>query len=107
ALEHAYPLRVRAYGIRRGTGGAGRHAGGDGLRRELELLADGDISLLTERRRVAPRGFDGGGDGARGRNTLIRAGEERGLPTKVTLAARAGDRLRIESPGGGGWGAPG
>lgn len=104
ALEHAYPFRVRRYAIRRGTGGAGRHAGGDGLRRDLQLLADGDVSLLTERRRTAPRGLAGGADGAVGSNVLIRGGAERELPSKTTLAARAGDILSIRSPGGGGWG---
>jgi N-methylhydantoinase B len=104
ALEHAYPLRIREYSIRAGTGGTGRHPGGDGLRRDLELMADGDVSLLTERRRRAPRGLAGGQPGALGRNVLIRDGEERDLPSKATLAARAGDRLSIRSPGGGGWG---
>ncbi len=104
ALEHAYPFRVREYSIRRGTGGAGRHPGGDGLRRDIELGADGDVSLLTERRRTAPRGLNGGGDGALGRNTLIRDGQERALPSKATLSVRAGDILSIRSPGGGGWG---
>ena len=104
ALEHAYPFRVRRYAIRRDTGGAGRHPGGDGLRRDLELRADGDVSLLSERRRVAPRGLGGGDDGAPGRNVLIRDGEERTLPSKTTLSVRAGDVLSIRSPGGGGWG---
>jgi N-methylhydantoinase B len=105
ALEHAYPFRVREYSIRRGTGGAGRHPGGDGLRRDLELRTDGDVSLLTERRRVAPRGLAGGRDGAPGRNVLVRDGEESELPSKATLAVRAGDVLSLRSPGGGGWGA--
>jgi N-methylhydantoinase B len=105
ALEHAYPFRVQTYAIRRGTGGGGRHPGGDGLRRDLRLLADADVSLLTERRAVPPRGLAGGRDGAPGRNVLIRDGEERGLPTKATFTVRAGDVLSIRSPGGGGWGA--
>ncbi len=104
ALEHAYPFRVLAYAIRRGTGGAGQHPGGDGLRRDLRLLADGDISLLTERRRVPPRGLAGGEDGAPGANILIRDGREQALPTKTTRPVRAGDVLSIRSPGGGGWG---
>jgi N-methylhydantoinase B len=104
ALEHAYPLRVREYSIRAGTGGGGRHPGGDGLRRDLELMTDSDVSLLCERRRRAPRGLAGGEPGAPGRNVLIRDGEERDLPSKTTLSVRAGDRLSIRSPGGGGWG---
>jgi N-methylhydantoinase B len=104
ALEHAYPFRVRSYGIRRETGGSGRHRGGDGLRRDLELLADGDISLLTERRARAPQGLAGGGPGAPGRNVLVRDGEERDLPSKATLPARRGDMISLRSPGGGGWG---
>jgi N-methylhydantoinase B len=105
ALEHAYPFRVREYSIRRGTGGAGVHAGGDGLRRDLELQTDGDVSLLSERRRTAPRGSSGGGDGAVGRNILMRDGHEQELPSKTTISARAGDIISIRSPGGGGWGA--
>jgi N-methylhydantoinase B len=107
ALEHAYPFRVREYSIRRGTGGAGRHRGGDGLRRDLQLLAGGDVSLLTERRRLPPAGLAGGEDGAVGRNVLIRDGEEQELPGKVTLLVRAGDTVSLRSPGGGGWGDAG
>ncbi len=106
ALEHAYPFRIRHYALRRATGGAGRHPGGDGLRRDLQLLADCDVSLLTERRRSAPRGAAGGGDGARGRNVLIRDGQETELPAKATFSVRAGDIISLRSPGGGGWGAP-
>ncbi len=107
ALEYAYPLRVLRSEIRRGSGGAGRHPGGDGVRRELELLAPARISLLTERRRSGPYGLAGGEAGRPGRNVLVRDGAERELPAKGTVDGRAGDVLRIETPGGGGWGEPG
>jgi N-methylhydantoinase B len=107
ALEHAYPLRVRQYSLRIGSGGVGAHRGGDGVRRDIELLCDATVSVLTERRSSAPAGADGGGAGARGENVLIRAGEESALPAKVTFDARAGDILSIRSPGGGGWGESG
>ena len=102
ALELEFPLRVVEYAIRRGSGGAGAHAGGDGIVRELELLAPMELSLITERRRHAPRGAAGGDDGARGRNLLN--GEEVG--SKVRASLRPGDRVRIETPGGGGHGTP-
>ncbi|MGH7577380.1 MAG: hydantoinase B/oxoprolinase family protein [Longimicrobiales bacterium] len=104
AIEHAYPLRVRGYALRHGSGGRGHHPGGDGVRRDIELLTDSDVSLLTERRRFAPAGLAGGGDGAPGENVLIRGGAEQPLPGKVTLRLRAGDILSLRSPGGGGWG---
>ncbi|MEX0893491.1 MAG: hydantoinase B/oxoprolinase family protein [Gemmatimonadota bacterium] len=106
ALEHAYPVRVWRYEVRRGTGGTGRHPGGDGLRRDVELLADAEVSLLTERRTVPPRGLAGGGDGALGENRLLHGTKEEVLPGKVTFRAPAGSVLSIRSPGGGGWGTP-
>jgi N-methylhydantoinase B len=105
ALEHAYPFRVRRYEIRRGSGGRGLFAGGDGLRRDLELLADADVSLLTERRARGPAGLAGGEAGAPGENWLLRDGVEQRLPAKVTFRARAGDVISVRTPGGGGWGA--
>jgi N-methylhydantoinase B len=107
ALEHAYPLRVRRYELRRGSGGAGAHRGGDGIRRDIELLCDATVSLLTERRSTAPSGAAGGGSGAPGENVLIRDGVETRLPAKVTFDARRGDVVSIRSPGGGGFGEPG
>jgi N-methylhydantoinase B len=101
ALELAYPLRVERWHLRHGSGGAGEHRGGEGIVRELRVLEDGRLSVLAERRRNAPRGAHGGGDGARGR-TLVN-GEEQ--PPKTTLALRAGDLVRIETPGGGGYGS--
>ncbi len=106
ALEHAYPFRIVRYGIRRGTGGAGRYRGGDGLRRDLMILAPARVALLTERRSVAPSGSRGGGDGATGENVLIRRGVEEPLPDKATFFVEAGDIVSIRSPGGGGWGPP-
>jgi N-methylhydantoinase B len=106
ALEHAYPFRVTGYAIRRGSGGSGTHPGGDGLRRDIQLLCDGRVTLLTERRTRAPRGAHGGGDGAKGENVLIRDGREEALPGKITFDARAGDVISVRSPGGGGWGNP-
>lgn len=105
ALEHAYPFRVRAYALRAGSGGAGRHPGGDGLRRDVQLLGDAEVSLLTERRHFPPRGLAGGEDGARGENVLIRDGAEQTLPSKTTFFARAGDVISVRTPGGGGWGS--
>jgi N-methylhydantoinase B len=105
ALEHQFPLRVRRYGLRPGSGGAGQQRGGAGLVRELEFLVPVTISLLTERRITAPYGLSGGAPGAPGRNTLITAdGTEHTLPGKTTLSIAASDALRIETPGGGGWG---
>ncbi len=104
ALEHAYPLRVRRYALRRGSGGTGLHPGGEGVRRDVEVLGDADVSLLSERRASRPPGAAGGGAGAAGENALIRGGEARPLPAKTTFRARAGDTVSIRTPGGGGWG---
>ena len=107
ALEYAYPFRVRRYAYRRGSGGEGEFRGGDGLVREIELLADAQVTLLAERRKFRPWGLAGGDDGAAGRTTLFahdnREGRE--LPGKCSLHARAGDAMRVETPGGGGWGS--
>jgi N-methylhydantoinase B len=100
ALELEFPLRVTRYAVRRGSGGAGAHRGGDGVVREVEALVPMAYSLITERRRHAPPGADGGEPGARGRNLLN--GEE--LPPKATGELRPGDRLALETPGGGGHG---
>ena len=100
ALEVAYPLRVRELSVRRGSGGAGVHRGGDGIVRELEALAPMRYTLITERRRHAPQGRDGGANASPGRNLLN--GEE--LPPKAAGELEPGDRLRIETPGGGGHG---
>jgi N-methylhydantoinase B len=102
ALELAYPLRVERYEVRLGSGGSGARRGGDGVVREFRVLEDCRLSLLTERRLHEPRGAAGGRSGARGRNVLN--GEE--LPPKVTRALSAGDVVRIETPGGGGYGPP-
>jgi N-methylhydantoinase B len=102
ALELEFPLRVTRYELRRGSGGAGAQRGGDGVVRELEALAPMAYSLITERRRHPPPGAGGGEPGSPGRNLLN--GEE--LPAKATGELRPGDRLAIETPGGGGHGAP-
>ncbi len=102
ALELEYPLRVERWELRRGSGGAGARRGGDGVVRELRVLEDCRLSVLAERRRNAPPGRDGGEDGARGR-TLVN-GEEQ--PPKLTRQLHAGDVVRVETPGGGGHGAP-
>jgi len=105
ALEYAYPFRVRRYAYRDGSGGAGQFRGGDGLIREVELLADAQVTLLADRRETQPWGLAGGEAGARGLSTVIGSdGTEERLPGKCTREPRAGSRLRIESPGGGGWG---
>src|SRR5438445_1175657 len=100
AIELEYPLRVERWELRRGSGGAGAHRGGDGVVRELRVLEDCRLSVLAERRAHGPRGAAGGADGAPGR-TLLN-GEEQ--PAKVTTALQAGDLVRIQTPGGGGWG---
>ena len=102
ALELAYPLRVERYELRGGSGGDGVHAGGDGVVREIRVLEPCRLSLLTQRRQLAPRGARGGGDGLPGRNLLN--GEE--LPAFASVDLEPGDLLRIETPGGGGWGTP-
>ncbi len=107
ALERALPVRVRRYGLRAGSGGTGVHAGGDGIERELEVLEDAVLSLVTERRTSAPWGLAGGAPGAVGENWLLPGGDEARatrLPDKCTVELAAGDVLRVRTPGGGGWG---
>jgi N-methylhydantoinase B len=104
ALEYAYPLRVRAYRLRRGSGGRGLHRGGDGVVREIETLTAARMSLLADRRTRAPYGLAGGDDGARGRDSIIRDGRARKIEAKGSWELRPGDRVRIETPGGGGHG---
>ena len=103
ALEYSFPIRIEAYYLRRGSGGRGRHAGGEGLVRAIRFLSPATATLTTERRRRAPYGLAGGEPGAPGRNILIRDGETSELPGKTTLAVQPGDMLRLETPGGGGW----
>jgi len=106
ALEYAYPFRVKKYGYRRGSGGAGKYRGGDGLVREIELLCPAQVTILSDRRRIAPYGLSGGASGACGRTTLTVIGHAEELPSKGQRHVTAGAVLRIESPGGGGWGSP-
>ena len=105
ALESGYPLRVTRYRLRRAIRrGKGRHPGGDGVVRESNILAPARVTLLTERRRTLPYGLAGGGSGQAGRNLMSRGARTRMLPGKAGLAAEAGDRIRVLTPGGGGWG---
>ena len=108
ALELAYPFRVTEYSLRRNTGGAGMHRGGDGVRRVYEFLAPATCTLMTDRRRTRPYGLNGGASAECGENTIVRAGGDRvALPPKITFHVAPGDRLEVDSPGGGGWGSPG
>ncbi len=104
AFEHFYPLRIRSYRIRSGSGGAGKHRGGDGIVREYEFLTPADVTILSDRRQHSPYGLAGGKPGARGRNTLLRGARVTSLPGKTRFEVRPGDMLRIETPGGGGYG---
>ncbi len=104
ALEHAIPVCVRHYSLRRGTGGSGSRHGGDGLRRDIELLTPARVSILSDRRLRAPCGASGGSPGARGENWLHHDGAWKELPGKVALDLAAGDIVSIRTPGGGGWG---
>jgi N-methylhydantoinase B/oxoprolinase/acetone carboxylase alpha subunit len=110
ALERALPIRVRRYALRRDSGGAGEHPGGDGIERELELLEPATLSLVTERRVSRPWGLDGGKPGAPGENWLLPGGDAqraRRLPDKCTVELAAGDVIRLVTPGGGGYGGSG
>ena len=107
ALESAYPLRVRRYSLRPGSGGAGKHRGGDGIVREIEVLTDAEVTLLADRRTRGPWGLNGGSDGAAGKAVVTRQdGSTQVLPGKFNVRLRKGERVRIESPGGGGFGEP-
>ncbi|HEY1676549.1 MAG TPA: hydantoinase B/oxoprolinase family protein [Candidatus Sulfotelmatobacter sp.] len=105
ALEYAYPLRVREYSLRSGSGGAGKFRGGDGIVREIEVQADCNVTLLADRRQRGPWGLNGGAEGAAGTASLIhRDGSVEVMPGKFSARLSAGERIRIETPGGGGWG---
>jgi N-methylhydantoinase B len=104
ALEYAYPLRVLRYEIRAGSGGSGKFNGGDGIIREIQVLTDCQVTLLTERRKFPPYALDGGEPGDKGRNLLIRDNHEISLPGKGSVELRERDILCIHTPGGGGYG---
>jgi len=104
ALEFSYPFLVTEYSIRRNSGGDGANKGGDGMVREIELRGDADVTLLSERRLQAPYGLAGGEPGRRGENTTVAGGEQRRMPGKFSLNLKKGERIRVETPGGGGFG---
>ena len=107
AMEFAFPLRLKKYALRRGSGGDGKYKGGDGMIREVEFLAPARVTLLSERRKRPPPGYHGGHDGHTGENVLLRGGyEEVQLAGKEILDVEAGDIISMRTPGGGGWGAP-
>ncbi len=106
ALEYSYPFLVTEYSIRRGTGGAGRHTGGNGIVREVLLLGDAEVTVLSERRHIPPYGLFGGEPGAVGKNIVIRDGAPEDMGGKFSVSLKKGDRVRIETPGGGGYGKP-
>ncbi len=105
ALEYSYPFRVTRYSLRPNSGGAGKHRGGDGLIREIELLTDAEVTMLSDRRKTQPYGLNGGSTGAAGRTLILREdGSHHDLPSKGSMRLRRGRRVHIETPGGGGWG---
>ena len=104
ALEYAYPLRVLCYEIRQGSGGTGKYCGGNGVRRDIQVLTDSQVSLISERRKLQPYGLGGGKPGLPGQNRIIRAGIEEPIPSKGTFSLQAGDIISIRTPGGGGFG---
>ena len=104
ALEYHYPMRVRRYALREDSGGGGEHPGGDGVVRELELLGAATVTLLTDRRTHAPYGLRGGEAGASGKDEVCRGGVWGPAPAKGSVTLAPGDRVRISTPGGGGWG---
>ncbi len=104
ALEYAYPFMVTQYGIRRKTGGRGQNTGGDGLVREIKLLADAEITVLSERRAQGPYGLQGGEPGTPGKNIVCQDGRIKEMPGKFHVRLSRGDSVRIETPGGGGYG---
>ena len=107
ALEYAYPVRLRQYSLRSGSGGRGLYAGGDGIVREIEVRADAQVTLLADRRSRGPYGLAGGSDGAPGRTVIVHQdGSEEETVGKTSVRLRTGEKVRLESPGGGGWGVP-
>jgi N-methylhydantoinase B len=105
ALEYAYPVRLRKYSFRGNSGGRGEYSGGDGIVREIEVLTDAQVTLLADRRSRGPYGLAGGSDGSPGRTVIVRRdGSEQEIPGKTSVRLRSGERVCIESPGGGGWG---
>jgi len=106
AFEHQYPLRIRGYRIRSGSGGAGKHHGGDGIIREYEFLTSADVTILSDRRIKGPYGLFGGKDGAPGKNTLLSGKRTIAIAGKARFEVQPSDVLRIETPGGGGYGKP-
>jgi N-methylhydantoinase B len=105
ALEYAYPFRITRYALREGSGGKGRHQGGDGLLREYEFPQPAEITLLSDRRVTKPYGLEEGGSGEPGRNCLNQNGVERDLPGKCSIPVKTGDVLTVQTPAGGGFGA--
>ncbi|MEQ9617641.1 MAG: hydantoinase B/oxoprolinase family protein [Deltaproteobacteria bacterium] len=106
ALERELPVMIDSYGVRKRSGGKGRYKGGDGIIRKYKFLTDATVSLITERRKSAPYGINGGGEGKKGKNTLVRRGVKGKIAPKETFEVKKGDVLEIETPGGGGWGKP-
>jgi N-methylhydantoinase B len=105
ALEYSYPLLVRRYSLRPHSGGIGKRQGGEGIVREIEVLTEVEVTLLADRRSRGPWGLQGGADGVPGRTTILRHdGSKEELPGKCNTRLRKGERIRIETPGGGGWG---
>ncbi len=104
AIERYYPFRIREYRLRYGSQGRGQNSGGEGVIRSLEMLTDCQVTLLSERRKNAPWGLQGGRDGKKGNNLLISRGKRKRLPGKFSIRMSRGEILEVETPGGGGWG---
>lgn len=105
ALEYAYPLRIRRYKLRHYSGGKGKHQGGDGIIREIEMLTSAQVTILSDRREFAPYGLKGANSGMPGQNYIIRNNEKENLPSKKSIQLDEGERIIIETPGGGGYGS--
>jgi N-methylhydantoinase B/oxoprolinase/acetone carboxylase alpha subunit len=104
ALENYLPLRIKRYCLRRGSGGEGKNKGGEGIIREYEFHVPTQVTIISERRKFAPYGAQGGKNGKKGKNILISKGKKIPLSSKVNIKVLPGDVLRIETPGGGGYG---